>query len=226
MAKRSREKIALDIRSPRAAAVAGLIFAILSVFQLALASTLRAESPDIIQRELIENWTQITALVVGIMPFTGIAFIWFTAVIRDWLGEQEDRFFSTVFFGSGIIYVAMMFVYGAVLGAIIGSFALTEILALNSDVFIFGYALINEVLSNYALRMAGVYMLSIGSLLFRTGQAPRWLVFLTFIVAVSFLLFAGTNRVARYIFPGWVAVLSIYILIVNYRRQGDSSEEV
>ena len=166
------------------------------------------------------------SLVLGTMPFAGIAFLWFTGVIRDWLGEREDRFFSTVFLGSGIIYVAMMFVYAAVLGAILGTSALAEIFALDNDVFIFGFALLNEVLGNYALRMAGVYMLSIGSLLTRTGHAPRWLVILTFLVAVGFLLFAGIFPETRYIFPIWVAVISIYILVLNYRRDNEPAEQV
>ena len=225
MAKRSRDKFAQDIRSPRSAAVAGLIFGFLSIVQMALGSTIGADTPDINQRELLEEWSQIASIVLGIMPFAGIAFIWFTAVIRDWLGDREDRFFSTVFFGSGIIYVAMMFVYAAVMGAIFGSLALAEVYALDNGIFVFGFALVNEVLKNYALRMAGVYMLSIGTLLSKTGRAPRWLVALTFIVAVGFILFAGTTRVALYIFPGWVIVLSIYILIVNYRRDDESNEQ-
>lgn len=225
MAKRSREKIAQDIRSPRAAAAAGLIFGFLSILQMALGSTIGTDTPEIIQRELIEAWSQIASIVLSIMPFAGIAFIWFTAVIRDWLGDREDRFFSTVFLSSGIIYVAMMFVYAAVLGAIVGSLALAEVYALDNGIFVFGYVLINEVLENYALRMAGVYMLSIGTLLSKTSRAPRWLVALTFIVAVGFILFAGMTRVALYIFPSWVIVLSIYILIINYRRDDESHEQ-
>ena len=226
MAKRSREKIAQDIRSPRSAGIAGLIFSFLVIFQLGVSSTIGVDTLPIIRRDILEQWSRVGSLVLGTMPFAGIAFLWFTGVIRDWLGEREDRFFSTIFLGSGIIYVAMMFVYAAVLGAILGTSALAEIFALDNDVFIFGFALLNEVLGNYALRMAGVYMLSIGSLLTRTGHAPRWLVILTFLVAVGFLLFAGIFREARYIFPIWVAVISIYILILNYRRDNEPAEQV
>ena len=41
-------------------------------------------------------------------PFAGIAFLWFVAVIRDQIGDREDRFFATVFFGSGILFVALL----------------------------------------------------------------------------------------------------------------------
>jgi hypothetical protein len=36
-------------------------------------------------------------------PFAGIAFLWFIAAIRSQLGEREDRFFATVFLGSGLL---------------------------------------------------------------------------------------------------------------------------
>jgi hypothetical protein len=43
------------------------------------------------------------ALAVNQVPFAGIAFLWFIGMLRDRLGEFEDRFFATVFFGSGLL---------------------------------------------------------------------------------------------------------------------------
>jgi len=43
------------------------------------------------------------------LPFAGIAFLWFIGVLRDRLGELEDRFFATVFLGSGLLFLAMLF---------------------------------------------------------------------------------------------------------------------
>ena len=42
---------------------------------------------------------------MNLIPFAGIAFLWFIGVLRDRLGEQEDRFFATVFFGSGLLFL-------------------------------------------------------------------------------------------------------------------------
>jgi hypothetical protein len=214
----NREKLAQDIRSPRSAGLAGLIFAFLLIVQMVLGSTVGINSP-VIRRDLLVEFSRIAPLILGIVPFAGIAFLWFTGVIRDWLGEREDRFFSSIFFGSGIVYVALLFVYAAVLGATLGTYELTERFALDNDIVIFGFSLVNEILGNFALRMAGVYMFSIGSLLTRTGHAPRWLIILTFVVATGFLLFAGTAGWARYFFPAWVIIISIYILVVNYRLE-------
>jgi hypothetical protein len=159
------------------------------------------------------------------VPFAGIAFLWFTGVIRDHLGESEDRFLSTVFLSSGIISVVLLFFWGAIVGALFGTYAVSNVLAVDSDVVIFGFALMNQIMGNYALRMSGVYMMSIGSIWTGTGAMPRWLSIVTFVVALGFLLFAGTIRDARFIFPVWVLIVSVYILILNYRNERDEGQQ-
>ena len=77
----------------------------------------------------------------------------------------------------------------------------------------------NEILGNYILRIAGVYMFSIGTIWTRTQVMPRWLTITTYIVALFFLLFASSIREARFIFPGWVLLTSFYILITNKRLE-------
>ena len=98
-----------------------------------------------------------------------------------------------------------------------GSFALAADIWVSNDIFIFGFAVMNQIVGNYALRMAGVYMLSISTLWTRTSVMPRWLTIISYIVALGFLFFAGTFREARFIFPAWVFLVSVYILIVNRR---------
>ena len=58
--------------------------------------------------------TGLIRLSLHLVPFAGIAFLWFIGVVRDQLGSVEDRLFSTVFLGSGLLFLAMLFV-GAVL---------------------------------------------------------------------------------------------------------------
>ena len=96
------------------------------------------------------------------------------------------------------------------------------------EVFIYATAFASQILGNCFLRMASVYMLSIGSLWTRSKVVPRWLTILTYIVAVPFLLFAGSLRGARFLFPAWVLMVSIFILILNFRRkhERDGNEEL
>jgi hypothetical protein len=173
--------------------------------------------PADLDGDMLKRWSRSASLALGLIPFAGIAFLWFTGVIRDRLGAVEDRFFSTIFFGSGIISVVLMFMWAATIGAIFSTFALVGSRLEDTDVYIFGFAIVDEIIGNYAVRMAGVYMTSIGSLWTRTGVMPRWLSIITFIVAMGFLFFANSIRQARFIFPGWVLLVSVYILILNYR---------
>ncbi len=50
---------------------------------------------------------------------------------------------------------------------------------------------------------------------------PRWLTIITYILALGFLLAAPRLREARFIFPVWVFVVSVYVLVLNYRRIHD-----
>jgi hypothetical protein len=95
----------------------------------------------------------------------------------------------------------------------------------DEDIFVFGVTFMNQILGNYTLRIAGVYMLSIGTLWTRTGIMPRWLTIITYIVALGFIVFAGTIREARFIFPAWVLLVSVYILILNYRHTQNQEPE-
>ena len=212
-----------QIRSPRSAAAAGILYSVLMITGMLLTANMVSAIPADIDREWLETWSGTASLVVTIVPFAGLAFLWFTGVIRDRLGDREDRFFATIFLGSGIIYVVMLFIWGGTIGAIFGTITTTVDLLADDDVFIFGFAFMNEIIGNYALRMAGVYMMSIGAIWTRTGLMPRWLSVVTFIVALGLLLFASAVREARFLFPMWVFVVSVYILILNYRRSHEDA---
>jgi len=210
-------QIQRQIRSPRSAAVAGIIFSLLMIASMILISTITSVTLSDISRDWLETRVDTASLALGLVPFAGIAFLWFTGVIRDHVGDREDRFFATVFLGSGIAFVVLLFIWAATIGAIFGSFALAADILVDNDIFIFGFAFMNQIISNYTLRMAGVYMLSISTLWTRTSVMPRWLTIITYIVALGFLFFAGISREARFIFPVWVFLVSVYILIVNRR---------
>ncbi len=77
-------------------------------------------------------------LALNLIPFTGIAFLWFMAVLRNRIGSLEDRFFATVFLGSGLLFVAMLFVCAAVAGAMLESFAVEGGVPAHSETFAFG----------------------------------------------------------------------------------------
>ena len=99
-------------RSRRGAAIAGIAFGVLLITSIALVRFALSEGgfealqADAGRRALIEQG-------LGVVPFAGIAFLWFIGVVREQLAEIEDRLFSTVFLGSGLLFLALMFL-GAV----------------------------------------------------------------------------------------------------------------
>ena len=225
MVEEAEVSIEQRVRSPRSAALAGILFSLLimaSMILLRNSATADAEKIDI---DWLETWSAEASVVLVLVPFAGIAFLWFTGVIRDLVGEREDRFFATVFFGSGIILVVMMFVWAAAVGAVFGTLAMASEVGIDNDVLWYGVVFMNQILSNYFLRMAAVYMLSIGSLWTRAKVVPRWLTIVTYVVGLAFLLFAGAIREARFVFPVWVLLVSVYILVLNYRMTQDQGND-
>jgi len=219
MAEENLGQIQKRIRSPRSAALAGILFSGLLIATMLLITGIAQVSPAEISTEWIETRADSVSVALNLIPFAGIAFFWFTGVIRDHIGDREDRFFATVFLGSGIALVVLLFVYAATIGAVFGIRSLAKDLVTDNDIYIFAFMFMNEILGNYILRIAGVYMLSIGTIWTRAEVMPRWLTLLTYLVALIFLFFAGSIREARFAFPAWVFLTSVYILITNRRLE-------
>src|SRR5215472_5816976 len=96
------------MRTPRAAAVAGILFSLLLMTSFLLVRISVPANP-LSEASGFAEHAQAISLALNLLPFAGIAFLWFIAVLRDRLGELEDRFFATVFLGSGLLFVAMLF---------------------------------------------------------------------------------------------------------------------
>lgn len=122
------------LTAPRAAAVAGILFAVLFAASLVLMRTGLGDDP-FVGTQWFERGASQVRIALVLMPFAGIAFLWFIGVVRDRLGEFEDRFFSTVFFGSGLLFLAMVFISSAVAGGLL-VYGGTE--APTADVTVFG----------------------------------------------------------------------------------------
>jgi len=209
-------RVRREVRSPRAAAMAGIGYAIL--MYIIMISTYAAKiQPENVNREWLQNWSGTYSLVMTMVPFAGIAFLWFTGVVRDHLSFEEGRFFATLFLGSGIIHVVLLFIWSAVLGAVMITRNMAAVELVGNGIYVFGFVLMNEIIGNYILRMAGIYMTAIGALWSRTTLMPRWMTFVTYILAFGFIFAANRFREARFIFPTWVLVVSVYILILNFR---------
>jgi hypothetical protein len=214
-----------SLTSPRAAAIAGILFSVLLITSLIL---IRLSVPSDLQdagQWLTDNGKAVN-LALNLMPFAGIAFLWFIGVVRDRLGSSEDRLFATVFLGSGLLYLAMMFSSAAVAGGIINMYGSAPTSLISSGIYTFGRTLTYEIMTVYALKMAGVFMISTSTLSLRTGILPRWMAILGVLLALVLLLTINMFYWAPLLFPLWVLLISVHILLANLRQQKNSTAKV
>ncbi len=205
------------LRTPRAAAVAGLIFSVLLLAALILLHMFVPPDPRETGPWLRTNSSAVT-LALNLIPFAGVAFIWFIGVLRDRLGVLEDRFFATVFLGSGLLFLAMLFVSSALGYAMVMASEIAPGQFADSPAFYFARATAYTVVNAYMVKMAVVFMVSLSTVAIATGLASRGLALLGY--ALALLLLVGSYYVTWIvvIFPIWVSLISTYILIDNYKH--------
>jgi hypothetical protein len=156
------------------------------------------------------------------VPFAGIAFLWFVGVVRDRIGDAEDRFFATAFLGSGLLFVGMLFAASAVAGGLIVAAEENADTILASGVWELGRETTYELMVVYAMRMAAVCVLAISTILLRTRLAPRWLVASGYAIAVVLLLTVGSFAWVELLFPAWVLALSVHVLGTSFRSHAEA----
>jgi hypothetical protein len=195
-------------RSRRSAAVAGIIFGVLLLVAMAMLRV--ALSDDSLQSLRSDPQRRgLVRLSLNLVPFAAIAFLWFIGVVRDQLGEVEDRLFSTVFLGSGLLFVAMLFVGASTSGSLMVMLAGTNA---NAEVYAFGRNTTRSLFSVYAMRMAAVFTLSVSTVGLRTSAVPRWVCYLGYLVGLVLLVAAGRYQWTQLVFPAWVLLFSVVIL--------------
>jgi len=197
------------LTTPRAAALAGVLFAVLFGAAIIL---IRSSLPEGAQpgSQWVDTGSDKIRLASEIMPFAGICFLWFIGVVRANLGRYEDKFFATVTLGSGLLFLAMMFVSSAVGAGLAES---RHYSGADSGVGIFGQMLLLKLSKTYALRMAAVFMMSLATIWLRTGLMPRWLVLLSYVAALTLIIGGDTTMWLVLAFPVWVLIVSVLFLV-------------
>src|SRR5215831_4640242 len=204
-------------RAPRAAAAAGIVFSVLltaSYFLIWLSIPANPEAQDL---ALISH-SKTISLALNLLPFAGVAFLWFIAVVRNRLGELEDRFFSTVFLGSGLLYVAMIFTSAALAGGLIRVLINVPDILMQPGSYALGRDEIYQTMNVYGIKMAGVFMFSTSTILLRTAIVPRWIALLGYALAAGLVLSIGIITWIPLVFPVWVFVVSAAILFEERSR--------
>jgi hypothetical protein len=208
-------QIRQKMKTPRAAAVAGILFSLLAITSLLLIRISVPPNPLSQPTDMIQH-SKTISLALYLLPFAGIAFLWFMGVIRDRLGEFEDRFFATVFFGSGLLFIAMIFTGAAEVGGIITVLGHERAL-IQSGSYDLGRAEAYQTMNIYAAKMAGVFMMATCTMMLQTRTLPRWIPLLGYALALVLLLSIGRIEWIFMLFPLWVLLISGYMLMEDLR---------
>lgn len=205
----------LQLRAPWAASIAGLLFAVLFTAALLLMRSSPLTAADDAElaelfREGRDQWLFISALYLA--PFAGIMFLWFIAVIRDQVGEREDRFFATVFFGSGLVFVTLLFAAAAVAGSLVVGVRFLGLDAPAASEAALLRALSYTILFGFASRAAAVFLFSIATLGLRSRTFPRWFAWTGYLFGIVLLLVVTFWDWIVLLLPAWVGGVSLFIL--------------
>lgn len=212
-------------RAGSRAAFAGLVFGALYVVAFAVLG--RIPGADATQQSTVEFYTSsserrlVQFAGVYVVPLAGISLLWFTAAVRHRLAAlapREDALLSTVQLLSAAVYVAMIFAATAVLSAPtiaveIGAATPDEV-ATDRSLLVVG----DSILVVFALRAAGVFIAAGATRSLRSGLIPRWFAMVSYAVVVVLLLTVARVRAISLLFPAWVVVMSLIVLI---KRPGD-----
>jgi len=216
-------KVARHAATPVAGAIAGIIFAVLFTVSMTI---LRQTVGDVAHDTgaWLSGDTGLFKFALALVPFAGLAFLWFIAVARERLGRFEDQFFSTVFIGSGLLFLAMVFAAAATAGAIVAAAANDPAGFAASTTYTYARQAVTQILAVYALRMAAIFQLSQASLWMRTRVMPRWMALITVIVALVLLFVFTQSFWVVLVFPAWVLLVSVYILVETLRGRPAGAE--
>jgi hypothetical protein len=208
-------------KAPKAAAIAGIAFSVLLIITLVI---ILVSFPANLQDggSWLTSSRNSLLLALNLVPFAGIAFLWFMGVVRDRLGSNEDQFIATVFLGSGLLFLAMLFILSALTGSIIFLYAAQNNPSTAADYYNLGRTISQQILNTYMLKMAGVFMISTSTLFVRSGSIPKWMAIIGYGLAA--ILLVRTSHANQLVwvtlsFPLWVFLISIYILIDNFRQR-------
>jgi hypothetical protein len=206
------------LATPRAAGLAGVVFALLLAAAIVLMRLGIPEGADAVTPRGFTDPARRQAVrtALALVPFAGLFFLWFIGAVRAHVGAGEDKFLATVFLGSGLVFTATMFGAAAAAGAVLSvAHPAGTVPSLSS--WDFGRHVAYALMTEYAMRMAAVFVSSLSVIGHRLRILPRPLTILGFLTALTLLFVASNVPWAELVFPAWSLVLSAYILLANIR---------
>jgi len=158
---------------------------------------------------------RVLAVGLYLMPFAAIAFVWFSIALRMWVGSYgrpEHALFSNVQLVSGIIFIALVLEAAAAY-------------SIDAAVVEFSNGSLNPALARQfpqlgkvlvlvlAMRMAAMFVIATSSIGRHAQVLPAWFIWLGYVVGAFLLLAATLSAVLVLVFPVWVLILCVLLLV-------------
>jgi len=209
-------------RSARTAIFSGIVFAGLFTAGLVLINQIpRLDSPDSTYAAFYATGSGGVLVTVGlyIVPFAGIAFLYFMMAFRALLDRPADLT-QGLQLASGVVYVCMLFAGSAAAGAVALMLHFADVpappVSVDRVLTSIGYGLVFV----YGVRVAGMFTITTTTLARRAGLMPRWLAILSYLMAAFLLVTTTTQPAALLAYPAWVLLVSLVLFRRASARPG------
>ncbi len=198
---------------------AGLGAAHAILFILALILLTDAPGPTATDAELIEYYgsegsRRVSLAGLYVMPFAGIAFIWFIVALRLWISgsdRREDALLSSVQLVSGILYTGLFLVSAAASAAIAAATEFTD--ADIDPTFARHFNQYGDtILFVFAMRMAAIFVFTTSTMARHAKILPTWFLVVGYAVGLFLLLSACFYRWLTLVFPVWLLCLTVLLM--------------
>jgi hypothetical protein len=214
----------------RAAVLTGIVGAAFSVLFLIslwlLQSAPRPSEGDQAYVDFYNSDERRKIVIVGlyVLPLSAVAFIWFTAALRQWVARSTRRgsqLIGTVQLLSGVAFITLTLVAAA------ASFlpaALVELTGEELDVDmarefpLYG----NALLLVFGVRMGAMFVMTTTSIARHSGVMPRWFQIISIAIAVVLFLSYSLSIWLVVAFPVWILAFGAIIILHAYRTEDSS----
>lgn len=159
------------------------------------------------------------AIVVAgfyILPFAGIAFMWFIIALRIWIRRASegirDEFYSTGQLVSGVVYLTLLLVASASISVLAldietADGGLSPQIARQFTEMSWTLAVV------FAMRMAAVFVIATAALGRRHGFLPSWFTIASYAIGAVLLIGPTVSRLLILVMPLWMLVLGVLLLV-------------
>jgi hypothetical protein len=160
-----------------------------------------------------------TAIVVAgfyLLPFAGIAFMWFIIALRIWIRRTSeglrDEFYSTGQLVSGVVYLTLLLVAAASI-AVLALDAGPADAGLDPQLARQFTELSWALAAVFAMRMAAVFVVTTAALGRRHGFLPKWFSLASYVIGAILLVGTSVSQLLVLVMPVWMLILGGLLLV-------------